>query len=309
MLGTPLSPMAHPLALRLTALAGAVAGTLLGLSAGAVQPAAAETVLERVSRTNRLNTVVMDGNLPYSTQQGNGYAGLAIEFATEIQKELSDYTGKPVQLVAQPVESLEQGFAGIASGAVDVACGVGFSWGRSMFVDYSLPFALSGTRVIAPAGNDGTPAALKGQTVGVVKNSLSADAIAKTVPGATLQPFENTAAALNALQAGQIKLLAGDSLWLLANRGAVDPTGSVVPAVPYNRAGVGCIVPENNSGLLNLSNLAIARLMQAYINDDPKAQSRINQWVGPGSSVNLSQDAIKTYFANVLLTSALLALP
>jgi len=297
--------MAHPLALRLTALAGAV----LSLSAAAVQPATAETVLDRVGRTNRLNTVVMNGDLPYATQQGNGYAGLAMEFATEIQKELTAYTGKPVQLVAQPVDTIEQGFAGIASGTVDVACGVGFSWGRSMFVDYTLPFGLSGTRLIAPAGNDGTPASLKGKTIGVVNNSLSADAIAKTVPDATLQPFDNTAAALNGLKTGQIQFLAGDSLWLLANRSSVAPNSAVVPAVPYNRAAVACIVPENNSGLLNLSNLAIARLMQAYINNDPGAQSRINQWVGPGSSVNLSQDAIKTYFANVLLTAAVLALP
>ena len=69
------------------------------------------------------------------------------------------------------------------------------------------------------------------------------------------------------------------------------------------------MVPENSSGLLNLSNLAIAKLMQAYINDDPNAQSRINQWVGPGTDVNLSQDVIKAYFTNVLLTAALLALP
>ena len=49
--------------------------------------------------------------------------------------------------------------------------------------------------------------------------------------------------------------------------------------------------------------------MQAYINDDPKAQNRINRWVGPGSSVNLPRSAIKTYFTNVLLTAALLNLP
>jgi polar amino acid transport system substrate-binding protein len=88
----------------------------------------------------------------------------------------------------------------------------------------------------------------------------------------------------------------------------VDPSGNVAPSVPYNRSAVGCVVPENNSGLLNLSNLAIAKLLQAYINDDPSALQRINQWVGPGSSVNLSQDVIKAYFTNVLLTAALLNL-
>jgi polar amino acid transport system substrate-binding protein len=131
----------------------------------------------------------------------------------------------------------------------------------------------------------------------------------KSVPGAKLQSFESPNAALSALKEGKINFLAGDSLWLLANQGAVDPAGKVAPTVPYNRSAVGCIVPENNSALLNLSNLAIARLMQAYINDDPKALARINQWVGPGSKVNLSQNVIKTYFANVLLTTAILALP
>jgi polar amino acid transport system substrate-binding protein len=293
------------MALRLTALSGA----LFSLVMGVVQPAMAETVLERISRTGRVNTIVMDGDLPYATKQGNGYVGLGMEFATEIQKELSDYTGKPIQLVAQPVDSVNQGIAAVASGAVDLSCGASFSWGRAMFVDYTLPFALSGTRLITPVGNNGTPAALTGQTIGVVKNSVAAHAMEKSVSGAELVLFENAKAALSALKQGEIQFLAGDSLWLLANRNAVDPAGNVTPSVPYNRSAVGCIVPENNSGLMNLSNLAIARLMQAYINDDPKALNRINQWVGPGSDVNLSQADIKTYFTNVLLSVALLGLP
>ena len=114
------------MALRLTALTGA----LISLTLGVLQPAHAETVLDRISRTGRVNTIVLNGNLPYSTQQGNGYVGLGLEFAKEIQKELSDYAGKPVELVAQPVNSIDQGIAAIASGAVDVSCGDGCNWGR-----------------------------------------------------------------------------------------------------------------------------------------------------------------------------------
>lgn len=291
------------------ALSGALTGALLTLGLGALQPVRAESVLERIGRTGRLNTLVMNDDLPYSTQQGNAYSGLALEFAQEIQRELSDFLGKPVAITPQPINSVEEGIAAIAAGNVDLACGVSFSWGRSMFIDYSLPFALSGTRLLSSTSNNGTPSALAGQTVGVVNNSVAAETIAQAAPTATLQRFDNPAAALTALKSGQIQLLAGDSLWLLANQQAAGPSGSVVPAVPYNRSGVGCTVPEDNSDLLDLSNLAIARLMQAYINDDPKAQSRINRWVGPGSGVNLPQSAIKTYFSNVLLTAALLSLP
>jgi polar amino acid transport system substrate-binding protein len=295
--------------LRRFAFFSALSSTALSLGMGALQPALAQTVLERISSTGRLNTLVMDGDLPYTTKQGTSYAGLGMEFVQEIQKELTEYLGKPVTMTPQPINAVEEGIAAIASGQVDLACGVAFSWGRSMFVDYTVPFALSGTRLLTPAGNDGTPAALAGKTIGVVQNTVAAKAMEKSVPRAKLQSFESPTAALSALKEGKINFLAGDSLWLLANQGAVDPAGKVAPTVPYNRAAVGCIVPENNSALLNLSNLAIARLMQAYINDDPKALTRINQWVGPGSKVNLSQNVIKTYFANVLLTTAILALP
>ena len=294
--------------LRRFAVLGALSGAALSFGIGALQPALAQTVLDRISSTGRLNTLVMDGDLPYTTKQGTGYAGLGMEFVQEIQKELTEYLGKPVTVTPQPINAVEEGIAAIASGQVDLACGVAFSWGRSMFVDYTVPFALSGTRLLTPAGNDGTPAALAGKTIGVVQNTVAAKAMEKSVPGAKLQSFENPNAALIALKEGKINFLAGDSLWLLANQGAVDPAGKVAPTVPYNRAAVGCIVPENNSALLNLSNLAIIRLMQAYINDDPKALARINQWVGPGSKVNLNQDVIKAYFGNVILTTAIIAL-
>ena len=281
-------------------------GALCTLGLGALQPVRAESVLERIGRTGRLNTLVMNDDLPYTSQQGNAYAGLAMEFALEIQQELSDFLGKPVTLTPQPTNTVEDGIAAIAAGNVDLACGVSFSWGRSMFIDYTLPFALSGTRLLTASTNNGTPDALAGQSVGVVNNSVAAQTIAQAAPGANLQRFDNPSAALTALKSGQVQLLAGDSLWLLATRQAAAPSGNVVPAVPYNRSGVGCTVPEDNSDLLDLSNLAIGRLMQAYINDDPKAQNRINRWVGPGSSVNLPTSAIKTYFTNVLLTAALL---
>jgi polar amino acid transport system substrate-binding protein len=290
---------------RFTALLGA----LLSLSLGHPQAALAESVVDRVGRTGQLKVLVVNDDLPYVTAQGNGYVGLAMEFVAEIQNELSQALNKPVQLAPQPIQSVDQGLASIASGTADIACGVAYGWGTAMVVDYSLPFALSGVRLLTPPGNDGTPAALAGQSIGVVKNSLAAAALTAEVPKARLVPFDNPQAALTALNSGKIKFLAGDSLWLKANRNSASGSNNLVPAVPYSRASVACIVPENNSGILNLSNLAIARLMQAYINNDPKALSRINRWVGPGSQINLSQEAIQGYFTNVLLSAALVSRP
>jgi len=290
---------------RLTALLGA----LLSLSLGIPQAAQAESVVQRVGRTGQLKVLVMNDDLPYTTAQGNGYSGLAMEFVAEVQKELSQALNKPVQVTPVPAQSVEQGLDSIVAGSADIACGVSYSWGPAMVVDYTLPFALTGVRVLTPPGNDGTPAALAGQRIGVVKNSLAAATLTAAAPKATLVPFENPQAALNALNSGQIKFLGGDSLWLMANRSAAAPGTTLAPQVPYNRSAVACIIPENNSGILNLSNLAIARLMQAYINNDPSALSRINRWIGPGSSLNLSQNAIQAYFTNVLLSAALVSAP
>ena len=285
----------------------ALAGVLLSLSLGLPHPAKAESVVNRVTRTGQLKVLVMNDDLPYSTAQGNGYAGLAMEFAQQIQQELGQALGKPVQLKPIPAKSVEQGLDSIVLGKADIACGVSFSWGASSVVDYSLPFALTGVRLLTPPGNDGTPAALAGQRIGVVKNSLAATTLAAAAPKATLVPLENPQAALGALASGQVKFLAGDSLWLMANRNTAAASPNLVPPVPYNRSAVACIVAENNSAFLNVSNLAIARFLQAYINGDPKAVNRINRWIGPGSSLNLSQDVIKAYFTNVLLTAALVS--
>ena len=143
--------------LRRFAFFSALSGAALSLGMGALQPALSQTVLDRISTTGRLNTLVIDSDLPYTTKQGTSYVGLGMEFAQEIQKELSDFLGKPVTLTPQPINAVEEGITAIASGQVDLACGVAFSWGRSMFVDYTVPFALSGTRLLTPAGNDGTP--------------------------------------------------------------------------------------------------------------------------------------------------------
>jgi polar amino acid transport system substrate-binding protein len=165
---------------RLTALLGA----LLSLSLGLPQAAQAESVVQRVGRTGQLKVLVMNDDLPYMTAQGNGYAGLAMEVVSELQRELSQALNKPVQVTPVPIQSVEQGLNSIASGTADIACGVSYSWGPAMVVDYTLPFALTGVRLLTPPGNDGTPAALAGLPHSLVDISDGFAALALHGPGA-----------------------------------------------------------------------------------------------------------------------------
>ncbi len=114
-----------------------------------------------------------------------------------------------------------------------------------------------------------------------------------------------------ALKAGTVAGVIGDSLVLAGLARTQGASGlTLTPEEPYERFAIACLVPENDSAFRNLVNLAIARLLQGYLDGQPEAVAAIDRWVGPGSSVNLSADLIRTYFETVLLgVEALRPLP
>ena len=72
---------------------------------------------------------------------------------------------------------------------------------------------------------------------------------------------------------------------------------------------MGCILPENNSTFRNLVNLAIAKLLQGYLNGDPTAVATVDRWVGPCGILGLPPEVIRLYFQTVLLNHEQIQLP
>ena len=107
-----------------------------------------------------------------------------------------------------------------------------------------------------------------------------------------------------ALKGGEISLLGGDSLWLKAHRASTAPDAVLVPDRAYARSGVGCVVGDSTPHLLNVSNLAIGRLLSAYVANDPAVRTEVNRWIGSGSAVDLKDDQISTFYGMVLSTTA-----
>ena len=267
---------------------------------------AAPTGLDAVAKRGTLRALVFGSDAPYSEKTDSGFQGLSVTVLDAIATELNDTLepAKPIKLKIESAASAEDGLARIRSGEADIACGVAFSWKRQQEVDYTLPFAMGGVRLLAPAGNDGTPEALSGQKVGVVDGTVAAEKLRGLAPEADYVSFATPKKALAALQSGEIQFLGGDSLWLKANQKAVAPNSELVPMVPYGRAGVGCIVAQSNPKLRILGSIAIGRLMQGYIDNDASAVNAINRWVGPGSAVGLSPELISRYYTVVLSTVA-----
>lgn len=269
----------------------------------------AETVVERAARTGVLQAYALSDAPPFSIREGNTFVGLAPVVLERIRAEVADYLGQPVEVRQAEAGSVDEVIEGISQGRRDVACGAAFNWTREMHLDHTLPFALSGIRMLAPAGIDGRPDSLRGQRIGVVKDSAAALTLAEAAPQAGLVAFDTPQQALAALRAGRVPLLGGDSLWLMATRKGIGRPLEIVPTIPYNRFAVSCIFPEGNDTFANLADLAIVKLLQGYVDGKEADRAAVNRWVGPGSAVNLDEEVIAAYFNTVLLTRQQIYLP
>ena len=250
----------------------------------------------------QLRTVVVGEELPLVEKTNDGFDGLSFVFIEAIRDQLSHTDGKTIAIQTVPVKTLHEAQSLLEQGKADLACGVDFSWERQTLLNYTLPFATTGIRLLVPEGNDGTPNSLKGKTIGVVKDSVAASVLANNLETATFRFFSTPSSALNALKDGTIEILGGDSLWLQASRKEVAPKDNLVPVQPYARTAVACVVPEGSESLLDASNIAIGRVLQDYVDGDQAVRKEINSWIGPGSAVGLSDDDIAHYYSVVLAT-------
>ncbi len=260
-----------------------------------------------VFETGKLRAVVIGKMLPMVDETDGKYDGLSFVVLDAIRDQLKtapENKADDIVIEPIPIQSAQDGLNKIRAGEADIACGVAFSWERQRTLTYTLPFATSGVRVLAPKGNDGTPDSLKGKTIGVVNDSAAAAVLSKSLEDAQFQFFNTPAEALTGLKDGTIEFLGGDTLWLKANLKATAPDSDLVPAFPYARSGVGCIVANTTPHLLNYSNLAIGRMLTQYVDGNEDVRTAINKWAGPGSDLGLSDEMISDFFSIVLGTTA-----
>lgn len=291
------------LATRLASRLGSAcaAGLLL---AGTAVPARAADVLERIARSGEL-VLVGYGDLPplLSAQPGRQPEGYAALVAERIAAELSRAVGRPVKVRFQPVPAGSSPIQALSSGKADLACGFPFSWEQDMRIDHSLPIGLSGLRLLAPVGRfDGSPASLAGRSIGVVRSSLAEGELQGMQPQARSVPFDSLPAALSALQSGKVDGVIGDSIVLAGLAQSRGIQGLILsPELPYEVYGVACLVPQNASAYRHLVNLAIARMLQDYLDGEPKTVAAVNRILGPGSAIGIPQQRLQAIFEGVLI--------
>ena len=140
--------------------------------------------------------------------------------------------------------------------------------------------------------------------IGVSPATFVQDAIKLAYPQATLVPMATLTEGVEALKAGQVDVLAGDSLTLDGIRQQIAPDKYEIfpqlPEKPYARYGVACMVPENNSSFLNIANYAIAKMMEGYLVGEQQSLDIVNKWFGPEGVIEIiDPNLIKDFYENI----------
>ncbi|MFM7441560.1 MAG: hypothetical protein ACKO2V_23670, partial [Snowella sp.] len=78
----------------------------------------------------------------------------------------------------------------------------------------------------------------------------------------------------------------------------------IIPEEPYARFGMACIVPENNSGFLNLVNYSLVKLMQGYVNQEKPYFDMVNRWFGEKGVVPLPAELVRSFFETIIIERA-----
>ena len=274
----------------------------IAVAAAMVTPLAWATPAAAESTT--LKAVIFEDVKPLYQKTDAGYEGLGVDVLEQIRMQ----SGRR-KVAYSGVNSVKEGLNAVITGKADIACGVAFTWARSTQVNYTLPFAIGGTRLLMASDTkvDGTPDSLSGQTVGVVKDSPASRVLKNVAPEVNLKPFNTPAEALAAYNSGDVSILGGGTLWLAAN--SSKETSALLPFRPYGRSGIGCIVNQNNGKLLSKANIAIGQMMQAYMDGDAGTRHMVERWLGPESSVGLTRIGIESLYSLILNVTAEISTP
>jgi polar amino acid transport system substrate-binding protein len=267
-------------------------------------PSQAETVIERVARTGVLTAGTSTDAIPLAYDNDKGeLVGYSIDMLNLIKGQLEARLGKPIQLDFVELTP-EDRISKLEGREVDIICeAVSFTWNREQYVDFSTSYGVTGTKLLVKKSSSINSAeSLAGKQVGVISETTNEQVIKLVQPQATLVPIKDIAAGFAALEAGKIDALAWDALLLEGFRQTVNQpeTFAVVPEAAYNREGLACMLPQNDSTFRNLVDFTLVKFMQGVMAGDSQSVAIFDRWFGPDGMVPARRDQVNQFFKYVI---------
>ncbi len=267
----------------------------------------AETVVEKVARTNVLTVGTRFDAIPYSYVNDQGeLVGYSIDVLNLIKAQLQQELGKEITIQMVEANDPSERIPLLMNRQIDITCDTQFTWERDRHVDFSTSYGISGIRLLTLQESDlGSPESLIAQQIGVISNSTAQDVMQLVQPQATLVPISTVEEGFTALIEGEVDALAGDTIVLggMAQRMGLNDY-QLAPTEPYARYGIACMVPENNSTFLNLVNYALVGLMQGYVTGESQAVGMVDRWFGAEGVVPLPDGLVRAFFETIIIQHA-----
>ncbi|BAW95706.1 extracellular solute-binding protein, family 3 [[Synechococcus] sp. NIES-970] len=270
---------------------GAIAFSFLGLLSYP-NNVAAELAIDRIQRTGILRAGTNQDAAPFSFLDENGqFQGYSVEMLHLIRAQLEQELERPIQLELVSV-STDERIPKILTGAVDIICDASsYTWEREKVIDFSLTYAQTGTRLLLPRNSPLQNAeSLAGRKIAVLAGTTNEVAIRQAHPEAKLVVVDHHYDGYNLLQRGAVDAFAADGIlidnWLQENNRILE----FQAAEYFSKEGIACMLPENNSGLADITNYTLFRFIQHYLEGQEPAVTTFEKWFGDESIAPLTQD-------------------
>ena len=226
------------------------------------QSALAEDILERIDKTGKVTMGFREGSVPFGYMDGKGeWVGFGLDLGAIFHQALEEKLGKKIELIKKPMNPKTR-IPLITNGSIDIGIGsTTITLAREEVIDFSLPYFLTGTRLLVPKDSDiKTFADLAGKRVGMGSGSTAnIKGIDKAIKDGLINPpcekvlFEEHNKGFLGLQQGKIHAYFTDASILAGmiakaqNPGEWKLAGEYLTYEPY-----GILIPENQGELARL---------------------------------------------------------
>ncbi len=266
-------------------------------------PAIGETVLEKITRTGKLTAGTSKDALPFAYRNDAGeLVGYSVDILGLIADRLTAESGKNIELELVALEPKDR-ISSLVDGDVDIVCDASsFTWERDRQVDFSVSYSTTGTRLLTKKDvNLSNLNSLVGKRIGVLAKTTNEQAIKQAYPEADIKYVVDRADGYEALKNGVIDAFADDGILLESWLQTISNPQSYQINGYYSQEGIACMVPENNSQLLNSVNYSLIEFMQGFLDGKPEYVSIFDRWFGAQGILPLTEDLKNIMIDNMQL--------
>jgi ABC-type amino acid transport substrate-binding protein len=267
-------------------------------------PVFAESVLEKIERTGQVTVGLREDAPPFAFyDKSSNWVGFSVDTAQRLTEELSKKFNKPIQLNKKPVNSKTR-IPLVTNGEIDIEIGTTtITLAREDVVDFSLPFFVTGARIIVPKGSPIKDVSdLGGKRVGVAQGTTHPKNLEIAMEQGLMKAkcdimqFEDHARGFLALTQGKVDAYFTDASILYGQKQkAPNPddweiVGQFLSYEPY-----GFILPSNDSKWRDFVNAFLIHLIKSG-----EFYTLYDKWMGPKGEVPMPMTEDYKMFLKVI---------